>query len=35
MRRTRSFWASDDYLLTADGTVERLHALPQELFEVG
>jgi Xaa-Pro aminopeptidase len=28
-------WTSDDYLLTADGTVERLHAMPQELFEVG
>ena len=23
-------WTSDDYLLTADGTVERLHAMPQE-----
>ncbi len=28
-------WTSDDYLLTSDGTVERLHAMPQELFEVG
>jgi Xaa-Pro aminopeptidase len=28
-------WTSDDYLLAADGTVERLHAMPQELFEVG
>jgi Xaa-Pro aminopeptidase len=28
-------WASDDYLLSADGFVERLHAMPQELFEVG
>ncbi|HEY8675874.1 MAG TPA: M24 family metallopeptidase [Candidatus Dormibacteraeota bacterium] len=28
-------WTSDDYLLTPEGTVERLHSLPQELFEVG
>ncbi len=28
-------WTSDDYLVREDGTVERLHALPQELFEVG
>jgi Xaa-Pro aminopeptidase len=28
-------WTSDDYLLTADGAVERLHQMPQELFEVG
>ncbi len=28
-------WTSDDYLLSAGGTVERMHATPQELFEVG
>jgi Xaa-Pro aminopeptidase len=28
-------WTSDDYLVAADGSVERLHAMAQELFEVG
>ncbi len=28
-------WTSDDYVVNADGTVERMHAMPQELFEVG
>ena len=27
-------WTSDDYLLRTDGTVERLHRTPQELFEI-
>jgi hypothetical protein len=25
---------SDDYFLAGDGKVERLHAMPQELFEI-
>ncbi len=28
-------WASDDYLVNVDGSVERMHRMPQELFEVG
>ncbi|MDQ2959898.1 MAG: M24 family metallopeptidase [Candidatus Dormibacteraeota bacterium] len=28
-------WASDNYLVTDEGTVERLHRFPQELLEVG
>ncbi len=27
-------WISDNYLLDDSGTVERLHAMPQELFEI-
>ena len=27
-------WISDDYFLDADGKVERLHTMPQELVEI-